>query len=297
MLRVRRRQPGGQRLHALDEVSLGTPMRHVRPAPRTSPSMAPNDRLVPRHVSRRPGSRRRRPSIRATGRMYVGHARTLEGGKYFQRLHALDILTGKDVAGSPIDIAGSVPGTAPGRERHDRHLRSIAPPEPTGPAAHRRKRFTSRSASHCDDEPYHGWVFAYAAGTLAQKAIFCTTPNGGPSMSGAANAGMGGIWQSGMGLVADGSDIYFASATALSTAATRAPARHQPGPAAARVDRLQSDGLVHPVGGEVDERPGPRLHDRARPAAEPEVILMGGKDQYLNVFDPANIGKYNAAAT
>ena len=66
-------------------------------------------------------------------------------------------------------------------------------------------------ASHCDDEPYHGWIFAYAADTLAGKAIFCTTPNGGTSMNGSPNAGLGGIWQSGMGLVADGADIDFAA--------------------------------------------------------------------------------------
>ena len=45
-------------------------------------------------------------------------------------------------------------------------------------------------AGHGDYQPYHGWIFAYAADTLAGKAIFCTTPNGGTSMSGAANAGI-----------------------------------------------------------------------------------------------------------
>ena len=39
----------------------------------------------------------------ATGRMYVV-TKNFEGGKYYQRLHALDVLTGKETAGSPVDI-------------------------------------------------------------------------------------------------------------------------------------------------------------------------------------------------
>lgn len=55
-------------------------------------------------------------------------------------------------------------------------------------------------ASHADYNPYHGWVFAYDAGTLNQRGIFCTTPNDGE----------GGIWQSNNGLVADDDgDVYF----------------------------------------------------------------------------------------
>src|SRR5262249_7579770 len=44
-------------------------------------------------------------------------------------------------------------------------------------------------ASHGDNGPYHGWVFAFDALTLQQRAVFNETPNGG----------LGGVWQGGDG--------------------------------------------------------------------------------------------------
>ena len=44
-------------------------------------------------------------------------------------------------------------------------------------------------ASNCDLGNYHGWLLAYDALTLVQKAVFNATPNGSE----------GGIWQSANG--------------------------------------------------------------------------------------------------
>ena len=150
-------------------------------------------------------------------------------------------------------------------------------------------------ASHCDDEPYHGWIFAYAADTLAQKAIFCTTPNGGTSMNGSANAGLGGIWQSGMGLVADGSDIYFAAGNGAFDTTNKGA---QLG---ISLGRLQLTSTGFKVMDWFTPSAAKSMNDQdldytTAPVLlpNPRVILMGGKDQYLNVFDPANLGKYNA---
>jgi len=59
-------------------------------------------------------------------------------------------------------------------------------------------------ASHLDQNPYHGWLFAYNASTLAQAAVFNTTPNGT-----GAQGGKGALWASGGGPAADASgDLY-----------------------------------------------------------------------------------------
>src|SRR5262249_25790624 len=127
-----------------------------------------------------------------------------------QRLHALNVLTGAELPGSPVNISGSVPGVA-----LDGNGKTVT----FDPRQHLNRPglllvggvVYVAFASHCDDEPYHGWIFAYAADTLARKAIYCRTPNGGTFLNGSPNSGLGGIWQSGMGLVADGGDLYFAS--------------------------------------------------------------------------------------
>ena len=53
--------------------------------------------------------------------------------------------------------------------------------------------------SHCDKTTsYHGWIFGHDEKTLALKSVYNTTPNGG----------RGAIWQSGVGLSSDGTDIW-----------------------------------------------------------------------------------------
>jgi hypothetical protein len=225
--------------------------------------------------------------------MYVV-SKNFENNVYTQRLHALDVLTGQEVAGSPVNITGSVPGTALDGNgttvtfNPQRHLNRPGLLLVNG-------TIYIAFASHCDDEPYHGWIFAYAAGTLAQQAIFCTTPNGGTSMSGAANAGLGGIWQSGMGLVADGADIYFASGNGAFDTTNKGA---QLG---ISLGRLQLQGSAFKVMDWWTPQAAKSMNDQdldytTAPVLlpNPRVILMGGKDQYLNVFDPANLGKYNA---
>jgi len=54
-------------------------------------------------------------------------------------------------------------------------------------------------ASHCDNGPYHGWLFAYDAASFTQKSVYVSTPNGG----------LGGFWMSGAGVAADANGNIF----------------------------------------------------------------------------------------
>jgi hypothetical protein len=126
-----------------------------------------------------------------TNTLYVV-AFTKELGVYHQRLHALDLGSGEEKLGGPVEIGGSVPGTGDGSVggrvsfEARQHLQRPALLLSNGV-------LYVAFASHADTDPYHGWVFAYDAGTLKQLDLFCTTPNGGE----------GGIWQSNRGPVAD----------------------------------------------------------------------------------------------
>jgi len=76
--------------------------------------------------------------------------------------------------------------------------------------------------SHCDGNPYQGWIFGYDTTNLAAAPnIYCTCPN----------FDRGAVWQSGKGLVADAAgNIYFATAMAATTAATTPIPRSTPAP-------------------------------------------------------------------
>ncbi len=271
--------------------SLGTPMR-TYPGIENQPVMPPNT-VSCRDMYPQTGITSTPVIDRAAGKMYVV-SKNFEGNVYTQRLHVLDVLTGQEMSGSPVNITGSVPGTA---------LDGNGTTVPFDPQRHLNRpgllltggTIYIAFASHCDDEPYHGWIFAYAADTLAQKAIFCTTPNGGTSMNGSANAGLGGIWQSGMGLVADGSDIYFAAGNGAYDTTNKGAQLGM------SLGRLQLTSTGFKVMDWFTPSAAKSMNDQdldytTAPVLlpNPRVILMGGKDQYLNVFDPANLGKYNA---
>jgi hypothetical protein len=118
---------------------------------------------------------------------------------YYHRLHALSLTTGLEkFSASPVVIAASVSGTGDGSKNGTLsfdNLHQMARPgllELNG-------AIYIAYASHCDDSPYHGWIFAYDTTSFTQKSLFVTTPNGG----------LGGFWMSGAGIAADANSNIF----------------------------------------------------------------------------------------
>ena len=144
---------------------------------------------------------------RTSGTLYLV-ARTKENGSYVQRLHALDIATGAQRAGSPVTIAASVPGKAPDATNGPNGLVVAFDP----------KRQNQRAglaltngvvlvawSSHEDAVPYHGWIMAFNATTLARIGIFAVTPD----------VYGGGVWQGGRAPTIDhAGNAYFATGNA-----------------------------------------------------------------------------------
>ncbi len=94
---------------------------------------------------------------------------------YFQRLHALDITTGAERTNSPVDIEAVVTGTGDGGTQDV--FVPLDYKERPGLVLSGGLVYTFWS-SHCDVEPYQGWVMSYDATTLAQKSVYNVTANG-----------------------------------------------------------------------------------------------------------------------
>jgi len=140
---------------------------------------------------------------KTAGTLYVvSRSVTTNGTNTFaQYLHAIDIKTGAEKAGSPVTITAQVNGTGDG------NVGGVISFDP--------KKQNQRPglllsngivyigwASHCDWAPYHGWLIGYDATTLQQKIVYNTTPGGSE----------GGIWMSGAGPAADASgNIYLST--------------------------------------------------------------------------------------
>ena len=119
----------------------------------------------------------------------VSEAKDQNTGSYLMELHALDLATGEEKPGSPVSISATVNGTGLGNDGHG-HVSFVPQLALQRPALLLANGMIYIAfASNCDRGDYHGWVLAYDALTLVQRAAFNTTPNGSE----------GGIWQSGNG--------------------------------------------------------------------------------------------------
>ena len=131
-----------------------------------------------------------------TDLMYVEAKSELADGSFIHRLHVLDITTGAEKSPGPVVITATVPGTGDGgttitfNAANELNRPGLLLAYGTVYVAY---------ASHCDYQPFHGWVFAYNASTLAQNAVRVTSPNGRE----------GGIWMSGAGIAADSNGDLF----------------------------------------------------------------------------------------
>jgi len=126
-----------------------------------------------------------------SGTMYVV-SKTYENNYPVQRLHALDVKTGLEKFGGPVVISASVAGTGTGSSNGVLKFDPKWENQRPGLLLVNGTVYIAFGA-HCDFGPFHGWLMAYNAATLAQTAVFLSTPNGTGS----------GFWMGGAGLAAD----------------------------------------------------------------------------------------------
>ncbi len=220
-------------------------------------------------------------------------------GGYHQRIHALDITTGAEIAGSPTEITGSYPGTGANSINGNVIFAPGQYAERTGLLLMNQTIYLGWT-SHCDQEPYTGWVMGYSESTLQQTQILNLTPNGNG----------GAIWMSGAGLAADTSgNIYLLDANGTLDTTLNAngfPINADYGNAIVKLsttnnslavaDYFEPYNSVAESNADIDVGSGgalllPDLTDSTGMVRH--LVVGAGKDKNIYVGDRDNLGKFN----
>jgi hypothetical protein len=123
----------------------------------------------------------------ATNTLYLV-AKTVLNGTVRHELHALDITTGNEQAGSPVLITA----TSTSNKGHVTVFNSKHQKNRPGLLLLNGVLYLGFGSNYCNDGN-SGWVLSYDAASLSQLAVFNTSPD----------YGLTSIWQAGVGLAAD----------------------------------------------------------------------------------------------
>ncbi|HEX3843434.1 MAG TPA: PQQ-binding-like beta-propeller repeat protein [Steroidobacteraceae bacterium] len=220
-------------------------------------------------------------------------------GNYYQRLHALDITTGAELFNGPVTINPTYSSSAGGQK-------TFSPGQYAERAAlllANQTLYTSWT-SHCDVQPYSGWIVGFSETTLAQTAVLNVAADSdeGPS-----------IWMSGGGLAADTSgSIYAITANGTFEPTLTSGGFPQSGDYGNSFLRLAASGGSLAVAdyfapsNEVAESAADLDLGSGGPMLLPDVMDSGGvvrhlmvgagKDGNLYVINRDNMGKFSSSS-
>jgi hypothetical protein len=226
---------------------------------------------------------------RNRGAIYVVSVSKNASGSYFHRIHALDLITGKELFGGPTTITATF-----GNKVFDPSLYNERPGllEVNG-------TIYTTWGSHCDVGVYTSWVMAYSADTLKQTSVLNLVPNG----SG------GGIWMSGTAPAGDAAgNIYFIIGNGTFDTTLNAngfPASGDCGNCYAKISSSTPLALVDyftPLN-TVNESSADEDFGSGGPLLLPDIMdstgavrhlaVGSGKDGIIYVLDRDNMGKFS----
>jgi uncharacterized protein (TIGR03437 family) len=227
-----------------------------------------------------------------SGTLYVV-AMTLEdsGQTYVHRLHALDVATGQEKPGSPVEIEASAPGTGDGTTAVT--FKPWLYKERAGLLLLNGVVYTAWS-SHCDSGNYHGWMISYDAKTLRRVAIYTSTPNWEA----------GSIWQSGAAPAADGNgNIYMVTGNGTFDAASGGADLGDSVIKLSAANGLSVADYFTPFNaGTLDVKDidlgssgALLLPDSAGTPQHPHLLVTGGKEGRIYVIDRESMGHFSPA--
>ncbi len=234
------------------------------------------------------------PLMGPHGTMYVV-AMSKNGSIYHQRLHALDLTTGGEQFGGPIDVAATYPNIQGTITFDPKQYKERA-----GLALYNGVVYTSW-ASHCDFQPYSAWVIGYNESTLSQTSVLNLTPNGSE----------GSVWAAGAGPAVDSSgNIYLlmANGTFETTLVNGFPNKSDYGNAFVKIasgntsvaDYFTMSNTVSESNADQDLGSGgamllPPLNNSQGQSRD--LAVGAGKDHHIYVVDRSNMGKFLVSPT
>lgn len=224
-------------------------------------------------------------------------------GHYHQRLHALDITTGAELTGSPVEIAATFPGTGDNSQNGNVVFDPSQYAERAALLLLNGTLYTAWT-SHCDIGLYTGWIIGYSESTLQQTQLLNLTPNGHE----------GSVWMSGAGLAADGSGfIYLLDANGTFDTAMNSsgfPLQGDFGNAMLKLstatgkltvaDFFATYNTINESDNDIDLGSGGiiLLPDQADSSGTVHHLMVGGgKDDNLYLADRDNLGKFNPSTS
>ena len=141
------------------------------------------------------------PAIDTTRNAIYFLAMTKENGSYVHRLHALDLGTGQELFGGPVNVSASVVINGETYNFIDRYQQ-----QRPGLLLQNGIVYIGFGGPGCNIKTENGWVIAYDAGCLQQMGAFDVSPGVQASA----------IWQSGAGLAGDDNgNVFFSTGDGL----------------------------------------------------------------------------------
>ncbi len=206
-----------------------------------------------------------------------------EAAGWVQRIHAVDIVTGAERPGSPVVITASTKGTGDGASGGNIAFDASTQLNRPGLLLTNGVVYAA-FASHCDAGTYHGWILGYSYdGTRFQQVLaYNVSPNGSK----------GGIWQAGVGLSSDGTNLYVVAGNGTTN------------PGTANLDLSESVFRMRISDYSVQDYWIPTAYTSLNSADADlssgavllphNILTTGSKDGRIYVLDVANMGKFSA---
>jgi hypothetical protein len=235
----------------------------------------------------------------ATNTMYVV-AVTKENGVYFSRLHAINIVSGAEQAGSPVVVTATVDGTGDGSSGGRLTFDPLMENQRSALDFYNGYVYFGYAAQG-DNKPWHGWLFAYNAATLKQSAALCLSPNDHGA----------GVWEAGAGMPIDddapGGRMFLATGNGALSSYPPFKAGSDWSMSIFNIN-LANGGLTLTDGftsfnydtlnsADLDQGSGGVLMVPDQQGAHPHILVQAGKEGRILVLNRDNLGGNNSGGT